>query len=129
MAGLVDIAPVTGSVSIRGTDVDLVGFTAEGLAVLLGRFPELRALFAERELDLEIGDVLKLGADIVAAALAAGTGAAGDPKAEAAARALPLGDQAKLLHAMWTVSFAEGTGPLVDLVALVRAARGGDGEA
>lgn len=124
MAGLVDIAPVTGSVSIRGTDVDLAGVTAEGLAVLLGRFPELRALFAERDLKLEVADVLKLGSNIVAAILAAGTGAPGDAKAEAAARKLPLGDQAKLLHAIWTVSFAEGAGPLVELLALVKAARG-----
>ena len=75
MVGLVDIAPVTSTVFIRGHDITITGVSARGIAHLLARFPELRALMTGRE--VAFGDLLKLGGDVIAAIIAAGTGSPG----------------------------------------------------
>ena len=43
MAGLLDIADIVETVTINGTRVDVPGISAEGIAHLLNRFPEIRA--------------------------------------------------------------------------------------
>ena len=75
MVGLVDIAPITSSVVIRGQDIIITGVSARGIALLLARFPELRAVITGREVAMD--DLLKLGGDVIAAIIAAGTGAPG----------------------------------------------------
>ena len=57
MVGLVDIAPVTSTVSIRGQDIIITGVSARGIALLLARFPKLRAVMTGREVALD--DLLK----------------------------------------------------------------------
>ena len=83
MVGLVDIAPVTSTVSIRGQDIIITGVSARGIALLLARFPELRAVMTGREVALDA--LLRLGGDVIAAIIAAGTGAPGNAQAETAA--------------------------------------------
>ena len=61
MVGLVDIAPVPSMVSIRGQDITITGVSARGIALLLARFPELRAVMTGREVAMD--DLLKLGGD------------------------------------------------------------------
>lgn len=53
MVGLIDIAPLTKTVTIRNVPVDVSGVSARGIAQLLARFPELRALMAGREVAIE----------------------------------------------------------------------------
>lgn len=112
MVGLVDIAPVTSTASIRGQDVTVTGISARGIALLLVRFPELRALLTGREVALD--ELLKLGGDVVAAIIATGTGAPGDRAAEAAADNLTLEEQADLIAAIVELTMPRGLGPLVD---------------
>ena len=112
MAGLVDIAPVTEKVTVAGTEVEVPGVSAAGVAVLLHRFPELRKLMSGIEVAAE--DLLKVGPDALAAILAAGTGEPGNEKAETAAARLTLGDQADLLAAILRVTLPGGLDPFVE---------------
>ena len=75
MVGLLDIAPLTQTVIVRDQPIEVTGVSAKGLAQLLLRFPELRALISGREVGLD--QLLALGGDIVAAVIAAGCGQAG----------------------------------------------------
>lgn len=112
MVGLVDIAPVTSTVTVRGQDITVTGVSARGIAHLLARFPELRALMTGREVALD--DLLKLGGDVITAIIAAGTGAPGDADVEKAADNLTLEEQADLLAAILELTMPRGLGPLVE---------------
>jgi hypothetical protein len=112
MVGLLDIAPLTETVTVRDQSIEVTGVSAKGVAQLLLRFPELRALISGR--DVGIDQLLALGGDIVAAVIAAGCGQAGDARAEAAAGYLGLDDQAELLAAIMKLTMPQGIGPFVD---------------
>jgi len=114
MASLLDIAPSTRTVTIRGVDVDVVGISALGLAALLRR-PE----FAPIKKALSDGDesalsgfsfetVLDLGPVAIGAAIAAGLGKPGDRSFEEKAQSLTLGEQGELLMAIFEETFPEG---------------------
>jgi hypothetical protein len=115
MVGLLDIAPLTQTVTIRDQSIEITGVSAKGVAQLLLRFPELRALISGREVGLD--QLLALGGDIVAAVIAAGCGQVGDELAEAAAGHLGLDDQAELLTAIMKLTLPQGLGPFVDRLA------------
>ena len=112
MVGLIDIAPVTTSVTIRGSDITVVGVSARGVAHLLARFPDLRALMTGREVALD--EIIRLGGDVVAAIIAAGIGKPGDESQEAAVDNLSLEEQADLLFAIIRLTIPNGVGPLVE---------------
>ena len=123
MVGLVDIAPITSSVTIRGQDITITGVSARGIASLLARFPELRALMTGREVAQD--DLLKLGGDVIAAIIASGTGTPGDPQAETAADNLTLEEQADLLAAIVELTIPRGLGPLVERLSRLGLLAGG----
>jgi len=77
MAGLLDIADIVETVTINGTRVDVPGISAEGIAHLLNRFPEIRAAVTGKSVPVDRW--LAMGVDAVAAIIAAGCGAPGDP--------------------------------------------------
>ena len=112
MVGLVDIAPAVERVTIRGQEVEVVGVSAEGVAKLLARFPELRRMFNGR--DVPVDELLATGGGIVNAIIAAGTGAPGDDDAEAAAGRRSIDEQADLLAAIARVTLPRGVGPFVE---------------
>jgi hypothetical protein len=115
MVGLLDIAPLTETVTVRDQPIEVTGVSAKGVAQLLLRFPELRALISGRDVGLD--QLLALGGDIIAAVIAAGCGQAGDERAEAAAGRLGLDDQAELLTAIMKLTMPQGIGPFVDKLA------------
>ena len=123
MVGLVDIAPITSSVTIRGQDITITGVSARGIASLLARFPALRALVTGREVAQD--DLLKLGGDVIAAIIASGTGTPGDPQAETAADNLTLEEQADLLAAIVELTMPRGLGPLVERLSRLGLLAGG----
>ena len=127
MVGLVDIAPITSSVVIRGQDITITGVSARGIASLLARFPELRALMTGREVGLDA--LLRLSGDVIAAIIAAGTGAPGNTQAEAAADNLTLEEQADLLGAIVELTMPRGLGPLVEKLSLLGLLAGGGASA
>jgi hypothetical protein len=115
MVGLLDIAPLTQTVTVRDQPIEVTGVSAKGVAQLLLRFPELRALISGRDVGLD--QLLALGGDIIAAVIAAGCGMPGDEQAEATAGHLGLDDQAELLTAIMTLTMPQGIGPFVDKLA------------
>ena len=123
MVGLVDIAPITSSVVIRGQDITITGVSARGIAFLLARFPELRALMTGREVGLDA--LLRLSGDVIAAIIAAGTAALGDVDAEKAADNLTLEEQADLLGAIVELTMPRGLGPLVEKLSRLGLLAGG----
>ena len=127
MVGLVDIAPVTSTILVRGQDITITGVSARGIALLLARFPELRAVITGREVAMD--DLLKLGGDVIAAIIAAGTGVPGDAQAEAAADNLTLEEQADLLGAIVELTMPRGLGPLVERLSRLGLLAGGGASA
>ena len=123
MVGLVDIAPVTSTILVRGQDITITGVSARGIALLLARFPELRAVMTGREVALD--DLLKLGGDVIAAIIAAGTGSPGDDDAERAADNLTLEEQADLLASIVELTMPRGLGPLVERLSRLGLLAGG----
>ena len=59
MVGLLDIAPLTQTVTVRDHPIEVTGVSAKGVAQLLLRFPELRALISGRDVGLD--QLLALG--------------------------------------------------------------------
>ena len=125
MVGLIDIAPLTAEVVIRGSSIAVTGVNAKGVAMLLARFPELRALVTGRVVALEA--ILALGGEVVAAIIAAGTGTPGDVQAEKAADNLTLEEQADLLAAIFRMTMPNGVGPFVEKLEALGIGPGGGG--
>ncbi len=124
MVGLVDIAPAVETVGIRGHEIEVTGVSAAGVATLLSRFPELRRLFAGR--DVSMDQLVAVGGDLVNAIIAAGTGRPGDEAAERAAGRLSVEEQADLLGAILRATLPRGVGPFMETLAALGAALGAD---
>lgn len=124
MVSLVDIARAAETVSIRGQEVEVTGIGAGAIAALLARFPELRRMFSGREPALD--QLLAMGGEIVNAIIAAGTGAAGDRDAEAAADGLNVEEQLALLEAILRATLPNGIGPFMDKLMALGAVVGVD---
>lgn len=126
MVGLIDIAPVTSSLVIRGNKIVVTGVSARGVAHLLARFPQLRALMTGR--DVALDEIIRLGGDVVAAMIAAGIGKPGDESQEAAVDNLSLEEQADLLFAIIRLTIPNGVGPLVDKLSSLGMSPGAGGD-
>jgi hypothetical protein len=111
MVGLIDIAPSRERVQVRGSEIDVTGVSASGVASLFGRFPELRNAISGKEVGVE--SLMEMGGELVAAIIAAGTGALNDEKAEAVANTLSIDEQADLLLAIIRVTLPKGVGSFV----------------
>ncbi len=112
MIGLIDIAPAIETVDVQGASVTVHGVSAKGLALLLGRFPELRKLMTGQEVQAE--QLMAMGGDAVSAIIAAGCGYPGDEAAESIAGKLSLDSQADLLGAILRLTLPRGVGPFVE---------------
>ena len=122
MVGLIDVEPPSESVEFGGKKVSVYGVSAKGIAHLLGRFPELRALMSGREVAIE--QLTAMGGDAVAAIIAAGCGYPGDEKAEALAARMPAELQADFLAPILRVTMPKGVGPFVEKLAALGAVLG-----
>lgn len=124
MAGLLDIAPLTESVSVRGAKIEVCGVSAKGIALLLGRFPELRMLMTGKEVGID--RLMEMGGDAVSAIIAAGIGFPGDLDQEQAAGRLGVDAQADLLAAILRLTLPNGIGPFVEKLTTLGAVLGAD---
>jgi len=115
MTSLLDIAPLTETVSVGGKDVDVYGLSAEGLVNLIARFPEVRQLLGggKRGAGLGVEEVLDLGGKVVASIIAAGCGLPGNKEAEVIASRMGLDAQADFIGKIMKLTLPNGLAPLV----------------
>jgi len=126
MPGLLDIAASTESVTVGGVSVPVHGISAKGIAYLIGRFPAVRAMFAEKKMAFNPEELMRLVPDALAAIIACGCGNVNDPAAEEIASNLPAETQAEFLDKIVTLTMPKGVGPFVDRLASL-AGQIGDG--
>jgi hypothetical protein len=112
MTSLLDIAPVSVTVNVRGTDLEVKGISAKDVVNLLKRFPEIRKLLVNRTVTPEA--LIEFVPDAISAIIAAGTGAGGDKQVEERAATLAVAEQAKILGHVLKLTFPEGLGPFVE---------------
>lgn len=112
MAGLRDIAPLRETVMIRGQELDIVGLNLATIGYLLERFPQIGAAVGKGE--ISAASISSLGSDVVAAIIAAGTGAMGDKESEEAAKYLTIDEELEILSAVLKVSMRRGGGPFAE---------------
>ena len=119
MAGLLDLADMETSVPIRGKQIAISGISVDGIIILLREYPDLQKLLGGRASSLTPEMLTKMAPGAMAAAIAAGTGVAGNKKAEAQAAKLSLGEQTQLLEAIFKATFPLGVGPFVESLDLL----------
>jgi hypothetical protein len=116
MPGLLDIASAPSRVVVRGTQIDVFGVSAEGIAYLLTNFPEIKAMFSGKEISLDPKTLATRFPKALAAIIASGTGQTGSSKAEAVAASLAVDEQAELLTKILELTFPRGVGPFVEAI-------------
>ncbi len=113
MVGLLDIAPPFRSVPVNGEDVRVTGVSAHGIAYLFQKFPQIRALLAQRA-ELTLEEFIELVPEAIAAIIACGCGCVGSPEAEAMAAKLGAETQMDFLQAIAEVTMPKGVGPFFE---------------
>lgn len=119
MVGLLDIADIKGSVTIRGVEVDVVGMSAQDIAKLMNLVPEIRMVMSGRrpagfsETDLA-ESLLAQAPDVVATVLAAALGKIDDEATIAAAGKLMVGEQFDILFKCVELTFPQGLKSFLD---------------
>ena len=113
MPGLLDIAKSTIIIPVNGTDIPVYGVSAKGIAYLIQRFPEIRAMFANKAAALTTTNLFELVPDAIASIIAAGCGSPGDKKTEEVAARLAAEAQIELLEAIIALTMPKGLGPFV----------------
>jgi hypothetical protein len=116
-----DIADFGEKVDIGdGHKLQVKGISAQGVLLLLMRFPDLQKWLSGQSLAL--ADTFLQAPDTIAAVIAAGTGAPGDTDAEDIAGSLPVEVQTEVLEAVYRQTFRNGFGPFVKRVLVLYAA-------
>lgn len=108
MADLLSIAPLTEIVEVRGARASVNGVTAQGIAQLLFRFPDLRKMWATGNWDTD--QLLAMSDEILSAVIAAGV----TELDEANAVNLALDEKAELLGAVIRVTMPRGPVPFME---------------
>lgn len=114
MSSLTEIVGTRESVKIGEQAIDVYGVSLAGIAHLIHRFPELRAIIEGEPEKLTPDAVYGAAPNAVAAIIACGCGLIGDEKAEGIAANLPLETQYELLAAIGRATMPGGVGPFVD---------------
>lgn len=134
MASLLDIGPLTASVTVRGKDIPVNGIGADTLVQLLNDYPELRKYMAGGlGGDVNQDLMTKLGPNIVNVIILAGAGMkVSDEKALAVVKGLTIGEQMVLLEPILMMTFPKGFPSFVEALSRIAgesSASEGEGEA
>lgn len=121
MASLHDIAPAQHRVQIPSgateVPVDVRGLTLQDVSDLMARFPDIAGAFSGGvEQDKIVPLILRMGPEVIAAAIAYACGAANDPASEKIVAAWPIGTQAEILAIVVRLTAPKGAGPFVELM-------------
>jgi hypothetical protein len=120
MATLLDIASVSELIPVPGKagqvqEIEVFGVSAEGIAYLFQKFPELRMLMTGKSLDTD--RLSKLAPEAIAAVIACSCGNVANKKAEVVAARLPLETQMLILDATIRLTMPGGLAPFVERLA------------
>lgn len=116
MSTLLDIASVSEMITVpapkdKTQEVEVFGVSAEGIAMLFKRFPEIRMMMTGQALEKD--RLAELAPAAIASIIAAATGHPGNKKAELIASRLPLESQLDILEAAVKLTMPNGIGPFV----------------
>lgn len=118
MVSLVDLAPIKETITVRGKEFELQGVPAIVIVDLLIEFPELRRIFAEKELRPDELSALITGSGrLTGAIIAAANGEYGNDEAMGIAARLPPGDIVKFIPAILRLTFPQGIQAFIEEVA------------
>jgi hypothetical protein len=109
VVGLLDIAPTGQDVPFRDGTLRVRGVGAKGLSRLFSRFPDLAKMVQGGGID--VGALLALGGDAIAAVIAEGLGQPGDEATEAKVDDLTFDEVADLLEAILRQTMPGGVVP------------------
>jgi hypothetical protein len=121
MASLLDIGPLTASVTVRGKDIPLIGIGADTLVQLLNDYPDLRK-YMSGGLGGNVDEsmMMKMGPDIVNVIILAGAGfKASDEKAKAVVQGLTIGEQMEMLEPIMMMTFPKGFPSFVEALSRI----------
>ncbi len=119
MVSILDITPANVkaiTVPVRGKDVEVRGVSLGDIAYLIQHYPEVKDLFAGKDVTFTVDTLLQRGPELVCGVLACGLGVSGNEKGMAIIRDLSLEEQADLLDAILKETFKGGLGPFVEKV-------------
>lgn len=114
MVSLVDIGNIRHTVMVRGQELDVGGVSAQGVMILLDRFPELRKIMSGKGDDSSGAKIVEMMPEALGAIIAAGCGAPGDKDQEAIARNLTIAEQVELVDEIFKLTFPQGLRPFVE---------------
>lgn len=114
MVGLIDISPVVNTVPVGEQEVEVYGVSIAGIAALFIRFPDIRRIMAGKVDDLDPWSLAQeFGPDVIAAVIAAGTGAPGSREAEEVAAGLGTETQIAFLDMIYHLTVPGGLKPFL----------------
>jgi hypothetical protein len=118
MTSLLDIAPLSTTVMLRGVERPVTGIGVEGIIYLLQRFPILGALLSQRDASalMSPAALLAMAPDAVDAIIATGLGHRNSPETEAALHNLVLDEQIECLTKIMEVTMPRGVVPFVEML-------------
>jgi hypothetical protein len=115
MTSLLDIAPISVTVDIRGTEHPVPGVQAEGIVYLLRRFPVIGAVMANKEMrDMTASVIMGMAPEVIDAVLAAGMGHPDSPEHEKSLGNLALDEKLEVLEKIFEATMPRGVGPFVE---------------
>lgn len=110
MASILDIAPLNETVQ----GVPVYGISAHGVAHLLAKFPQLRAVMAGRSVDEQ--DLFALGGEVVAEIIAAGTGNVANEEVITHVKHFNAEQQVEFLSVILRLTMPRGVAPFMETV-------------
>lgn len=118
MTSIMDIGPLSDSVTLRGKDIEVQGIGADALVLLLDKFPDLHKAIGTRQ-DLTATDFIKFGPDIVCAVIAVGCGIEVNEASTNKLKTLTIGEQMEVLTPILRMTFPRGFHSFVEALSLV----------
>ncbi|MBR1150079.1 hypothetical protein [Bradyrhizobium sp. JYMT SZCCT0428] len=123
---LLHFVPLTETVTIRGKKIKLRGIDIGELGQLFFRFPDVAAMMAKRQFDVQKAAVSK---EAMVAFAVAGAGQPGDAAMEKSFANLSLGELAVLFKSVFKLTAPGGIGPFVELVLTLQGKEGAEEDA
>jgi hypothetical protein len=117
MVGITDLGDPTEEIEVRGKKLRVQGIPAEDWVKIFSRFPIIAKLLDKQEIKVDaslVSDLTKIGPDALGTILSFICGGGDDSKQIAYARRLGVGDQLKILHKGFKLTFWDGTRPFVE---------------